>query len=199
RVVERIPATRPVAPGLDTALVRLDGPILLSHGGTSEGRPWSGPALVAFGQASLPDRGDFSLELPSGLFLTGFRVGGPEVINLRIHQDGRPLDVPSWGLLFLSASLPSVAGGPADPGAWDRWFGDQNAFAEGEDEARARARKAESLSRDLAELYASVRTLRESGRPDPDRLHALAERVADFPEEWLLRAELAELMGEVAS
>ncbi len=197
RVAERIPAAHPVAPELGTALVRLEGPILVSRHGAGEGRPWSGPALVAFGDAALPERGAFSLELPSGLFLTGFRIGGHEVINLRVHQDGRPLDVPSWALLFLSSSLPSVAGGPADPGAWDHWFGDQNAFAEGEAEAEARARKAGALPRELAGLYEAVRALRDAGRPDLDALRALEDRLTDFPEEWLLRAELAELEHEL--
>ena len=199
RVAERVAASRAVAPGLATALVRLEGPVLLSRGGKAESRPWPGQALVAFGHATLPERGAFSLELPSGLFLTGFRVGGHEVINLRVHQDGRPLDLPSWTLLFLSASLPSVAGGAADPQAWDQWFGDQNAFAEGEAEAQARARKAESLSPELAALYQEVRALREGGRPDPVRREALAARASHHPEEWLLQSELAELAMEVTA
>lgn len=199
RVAGRVAASRPVAPGLGTALARLEGPVMLSRNGKAEGRPWSGPALVAFGGGALPERGAFSLDLPSGLFLTGFRVGGHEVINLRAHQDGRPLDLPSWALLLLSADLPSVAGGPADPGAWDRWFGDQNAFAEGEAEAQARARKAEALTPELAALYLEVRALREAGHPDPARRQALAARAARHPEEWLLRAELAELETEVTA
>ena len=199
RVAERVAASHPVAPGLSTALVRLEGPVLLSRGGRAEGRPWPGQALVAFGQAPLPVRGAFSLELPSGLFLTGFRVGGHEVINLRVHQDGRPLDVPSWGLLFLSAGLPSVAGGAADPQAWDHWFGDQNAFAEGEAEAEARARKAGALSPELATLYEEVRALREGGHPDPALRRALAARAAAHPGEWLLQAEVAELETEVTA
>ena len=199
RIAQRIPASRTVAPGLATALVHLDGPVALSRGGRAEGRPWPGQAMVAFGRGSLPARGAFSLELPTGLFLTGFRVGDHEVINLRVHQNGRPLDVPSWALLFLSESLPSVAGGPADPEAWDRWFGDQNAFAEGEAEAQARARKAEALPPALAGLYQEVRALREAGRPDPNRTEALAALAGGHPDEWLLSAELAELGAEVVS
>lgn len=193
RVVARIPARRELAPGLATALARVEGPVLLSRNGVAEGRPWPGEALVAFGQGALPPRGAFSLDLPSGLFLTGFRVGGHEVINLRGHQDGRPLDLPSWTLLFLSQGLPSVAGGPADPGAWDHWFGDQGAFAEGEAESLARARKASSLPPELAELYIEVKTLREGGSPDGARLRALLARARAHPAEWLLQAELTEL------
>lgn len=193
RVVARIPARQQLSPGLATALVRVEGPLLLSRNGQAEGRPWPGEALVAFGTGDLPPLGAFSLDLPSGLYLTGFRVAGHEVVNLRGHQDGRPLDLPSWALLFLSPNLPSVAGGPADPGAWDHWFGDQGAFAEGEAEAQARARKAASLPSGVADLYLQVRALRQvPGRPAA-RFAALAAQVAAHPDEWLLQAELAEL------
>ena len=193
KVVARIPARGEVGPGLATALARVEGPIQISRQGKAEGRPWPGEALVAFGRGALPHRGAFSLDLPSGLFLTGFRVGEHEVINLRGHQEGRPLDLPSWALLFLSAGLPSVAGGPADPGAWDAWFGDHSALAEGEAEAQARERKASALTDELGKLYLEVRTYREGGRSDGARLEALRARAAAHPSEWLLHAELAEL------
>ncbi|HEX9011061.1 MAG TPA: aromatic amino acid hydroxylase [Holophagaceae bacterium] len=199
RVAGRVAGSHPVAPGLETALARLEGPVMVSRAGRAEGRPWPGQALVAFGAGELPGRGAFSLDLPSGLFLTGFRIGEHEVINLRVHQDGRPLDVPSWALLFLSSSLPSVAGGPADPEAWDRWFGEQNAFAEGEAEAEARARKAEALSAELAALYEEVRALRKAGRPDARRREDLTARASRHPGEWLLQSELAELATEVTA
>ncbi|BDU69710.1 hypothetical protein GETHOR_18110 [Geothrix oryzae] len=193
RVTAQIAARQPVAPGLATALARIEGPVLLSRQGAAEGRPWTGEALVAFGRGALPPRGAFNLELPSGLALSGFRVDGHEVIDLQGHLDGRPLDLPSWALLFLSEGLPSVAGGPADPGSWDRWFGDQGAFSEGEAEAQARIRKAESLPAEVAELYLEVRALREGGRRDGPRLRALADRARRHPAEWLLQAELTEL------
>ncbi len=198
RVVERVQATRPLSPDLATSLVRLEGPVLLSRLGQSVGRPWPGQALVAFGTGILPEHGAFSLELSTGLSLTGFRIGEHEVINLRAHQGSRPLDIPSWALLILSASLPSVAGGPADPGAWDRWFGAQNAFAEGNAEAEARARKAEALPADVAALYDEVRRTREAGTPDAGILATLEARAAAHPGEWLLKAELTELQLEVA-
>jgi len=193
KVVARIPARGPLAPGLATALARVEGPVQISRNGKALERPWPGEALVAFGQGGLPRRGAFSLDLPSGLFLTGFRVGEHEVINLRGHQDGRPLDLPSWALLFLSEGLPSVAGGPADPGAWDAWFGDQSALAEGEAEAQARNRKALALSGEVAALYGEARTLRELGSIDQDRLRRLRAQAAKHPAEWLLLAEVAEL------
>ena len=195
KVVARIPARGELAPGLSTALARVEGPIQISQKGVAEGRPWPGEALVAFGRSALPHRGAFSLDLPSGLFLTGFRVGEHEVINLRGHQDGRPLDLPSWALLFLSEGLPSVAGGPADPGAWNAWFGNQAALAEGEAEAQARERKASSLLTEVSELYAGVRELREGGISVPGRLQELRDRAGHHRDEWLLQAELAELEG----
>jgi phenylalanine-4-hydroxylase len=193
KVVARIPARGELGPGLSTALARVEGPVQISREGKAEGRPWPGEALVAFGAGILPHRGAFSLDLPSGLFLTGFRVGEHEVINLRAHQDGRPLDLPSWALLFLSGKLPSVAGGPADPSAWDEWFGDPSALAEGEGEAQARGRKALSLSPDLMKLYLEVKTLREGGRINPHQLKVLKDRATAHPSEWLLKAELDEL------
>ena len=192
KVVARFPAGKSLSPGLSTALARLEGPIQVSRKGRAEARPWPGEALVAFGHGPLPRHGAFSLDLPSGLVLTGFRVGGHEIINLRGHLDQRPLDLPSWALLFLSEGLPSVAGGPADPGAWDEWFGDAS-LAEGEAEARARDRKAQALPGELASLYVEARNLREGGSLDGSRLEALKARAKAHPEEWLLLAEVTEL------
>lgn len=195
KVVQQV-LGRPQPSGLATALARLEGPVLMSRGGQAAAPPWAGEALVAFGTGTLPHRGAFSLSLASGLFLTGFRVGEHEVVNLRGHLGGRPLDLPSWALLFISEGLPSVAGGPADPGAWDRWFGELNAFAEGEAESLARTRKAEALPPELASLYAEVRALRESSRPDPLRLAAILRAVSGHPSDWLLVEELKELSRE---
>ena len=197
KVVQQVTGRGP-SPGMESALARLEGPVLLSQGGRADQRPWAGEAVVAFGKGELPPRGTFSLDLSSGLFLTGFRVGQHEVINLRGHVDGRPLDLPSWALLFLSEGLPSVGGGPADPGAWDRWHGELNTFAEGEAEDLARRRKAEALAPGLGALYAEVRALRESGRPDPERVAAIERQLAGHPSDWLLASELRELHAEGA-
>ncbi|MBM7112213.1 aromatic amino acid hydroxylase [Archangium primigenium] len=193
RVVEALPGPHPVAEGLSTALVRLEGPVLLSRGGQAQGKPWSGLALVAFGEGSLPEQGDFRVTLPSGLTLEGFAVGGGEVLNLRGTLAGQTLDLPNVAQLFLSAGLPSVAGGPADPAAWDHWFGELNAFTEGEGESQARARKASALPTPLAALYREVRALRESHAFDTKRLEQLSRATTAFPEDWLLRQELEEL------
>jgi phenylalanine-4-hydroxylase len=194
RVVERIAGERPVAPNLTTALARVQGPVLVSRDGRALGRPIPGDVLVVFGRGQTPEQGAFSLELSSGLFLTGFAVGDGQVVNLRGHQSGRPLDLPSCTSLFTSETLPSVAGGAADPAAWDHWFGELNAFAAGEAEARARARKAEALPRELAALYQEVRRIREEGTPRPERLNAILKRAGRFADDWLLKEEVLELL-----
>jgi phenylalanine-4-hydroxylase len=197
KVVELRVGLRPVAEGLGTALVRLEGPVLLSREGKAQGRPWTGEALVAFGAGTLPERGEFRLELASGLRLQGFAVGNGEVLHLRGSIGEQPLELPSVAQLYLSEGLPSVAGGPADPGAWDRWFGELNAFTEGDGEARARERKANALPRPVAALYREVRALRESGELRPERLEQLDRAISAFPDEWLLREEVEELRASV--
>lgn len=195
RVVGLVSAGRQVAPGLTHALARLDGPVMTSLGGRAlEGRrPWKGPALVAFGEGTLPERGDFRLQLGGGLELSGFSVGGGEVLALQGQLGGRALELPAVAQLFVSRGLPSVAGGPADPGGWDRWFGELDAFTAGEGEARARAKKAEALHPSLAALYREVRALREGRKASAERLEQLARAASDFRDDWLLRTELEEL------
>ncbi|HXC16573.1 MAG TPA: aromatic amino acid hydroxylase [Holophagaceae bacterium] len=99
----------------------------------------------------------------------------------------------SDGLVFTSAALPSVGGGPADPEAWDQAFGEFNTFAAGDAEARARAAKAQALAPDMAALYADLRRERESGHPDPAVLARIAKAAIQHPGDWLLKAELDEL------
>ncbi|MCE9667992.1 aromatic amino acid hydroxylase [Myxococcus stipitatus] len=194
RVLESVPAPRPVAPGLTAALVRMEGPVIVSRGGKGDGgRPWNGPALVAFGSGVLPRRGPFKLSLESGLELEGFASDGGEVLALRARLAGRELDVPAVTKLFVTTHLPSVAGGPSDPETWDRWFGEVNAFAEGDGEAKARARKALALHPSLAALYREVRDLRDAGKAKPERLAQIAAAATDFQDDWLLRVEVDEL------
>jgi phenylalanine-4-hydroxylase len=133
--------------------------------------------------------------LASGLRLRGFAVGGGEVLQLEGALAGRPLDLPPWGLVLLSRALPSVAGGPADPAAWDRWFGALSSFGAGEGEARARARKAAALPPGLAALYAELRGVRERGEATRERLLAIREAAEAFRDDWLLRAEVDELLS----
>jgi phenylalanine-4-hydroxylase len=198
KVVEAVAGGAEVAPGLRTVLCRLAGPVLVSGGGTAEGRTWPGEVVVAFGRARLPPRGPFDLRLPGELSLQGFAVGGDEVVNLRGARAGRPIELPSWALLFLSEDLRSVAGGPADPAAWDRSLGELSSFVAGEGEARARAHKAAALPPGLAALYAEVRRLRESGEATAERLLAIRDLAAAYTDDWLLREEVEELLPQGA-
>ncbi len=197
RVGSLVEGDRPAGPALGTALVRVDGPVLLSRGGVADGRPVDGPALVALGADGSPPPGRFEIELPTGLVLAGFSVDGREVLDLRAWMGGRPVDVPPGCLLTLARAVPSVAGGPADPGAWDRWFGAFAPFADGDGEARARARKSAALPKEVADLYAAVRHLRESRQEASADLERILEAAARHPEEWLLQEEVAELVAGI--
>ncbi|BDU74406.1 aromatic amino acid hydroxylase [Mesoterricola silvestris] len=177
-------------------IVGLDGPVLVSRAGKAQGEPWMGQALVAFGAGGLPERGPFTLELPGGVGLSGFRTGNFETIDLKGHSPGGALDLPSRALLFLAGKLPSVAGGPADPETWDRHFG---VGPPGEAEQLARQRKAASLPPDLAALYAEVRALRDRGEAPPGRLREIRAALAAFPGDWLLAQEVEELLTPAAS
>ena len=115
RVAELFPAPGPLAPGLATALARLEGPVVRSRAGRALPPAFHGPGLVAFGRGRLTAPGPFELSLASGLRLTGFHVGHGEVLRLSGTLAGRPLALPAWALLELAEGLPSVAGGPADP------------------------------------------------------------------------------------
>jgi phenylalanine-4-hydroxylase len=198
RVVERVEAPS-AAGGLRTALARLAGPAIVSRGGVAAGRPFPGEAIVAFGEADLPARGPFEVALRSGLRLEGFAAGEGEVLRLRGELAGRPLDLPPWALVLVSRALPSVGGGPADPAAWDRWFGELSSFSAGEGEARARASKAAALAPGLAALYAEVRRIREVGTSSRERLLAIREAAERWRDDWLLRAEVDELLAPGAA
>jgi len=103
--------------------------------------------------------------------------------------------VPPWAILAVAPAIPSVAGGPADPGTWDRYFGELSSFASGDGEARARARKAAALPPRLGALYAEVRGMRERGAVERDRLLAIRDAAAEFDGDWLLRTEVEELLA----
>ena len=179
---------------LPAGLAVLEGPVLVSRAGLAQGEPWPGQALVAFGPGSLPANGAFRLDLPEGVSLSGFRVDGHETIHLEGTQQGRPLTLPARALFFLAQDLPSVAGGPADPEAWDRHFGGQPA-ADPEAERLARQRKAQALPAPLAALYQEVRELRRDRGAGRDRLREIRRALSGFPGEWLLLAEVEELLA----
>ncbi len=192
-VVERAPALRPPAPGLTASAARLRGPVQLARAGRALAPPFAGDALVAFGEGRLPERGAFALELASGLRLEGFAEGDHVVRDLRATLGDVIVAAEARALLLVTPGLPSVAGGPADPAAWDEHFGEANAFGGGEGEAEARAKKAASLPEGAARLYERVRALRTSSARRARDVDELDRAAAAFPDEWLLRAEIAEL------
>ena len=194
-VVETLHAgAKPAGPGLGTALAVVRGPTLLSRDGRALGAPAEEPAVIAFGDVRVPPEGSFCLAFASGVSLSG-RVAGGVATELRASIGSRELEVPARAVLLATPSLPSVAGGAGDPGAWDWHFGTTARDEDGE--ARARAHKASALAPAVAALYAEVRALRESGRTDRARLAKVAREARRFPDEWLLRTELEELQAGV--
>jgi phenylalanine-4-hydroxylase len=190
----------PGGAGRVTLMARLEGPVMVSRGGrTLMEAPFRGPALVAFGPAPDPASGAFRCTLPGGLSLSGVRAGGHEVTGFQASLQGRPLDLPPSALLLFSQGLPGVAGGPGDAEAWDRWFGEGEPARAGAAELEARRRKAQALPGRLAELYLEVARMRESGRIVPARLLQIRERLAQFPDDWLLACEVGELLGTPAT
>ena len=190
RVAEVDFPPEPTSDVLSARFVRLEGPILVSEDYRAVGGPRVTEALIFFGEARLPSRGAFDVSLGNGLRVAGYLAGQNEVVDVRVWFQAEPVVVPSVALVFFAVSVPSVAGGPSDPGAWDDAFGALDAFASGDAEERARASKAASLSTDLASAYAAVRTARAAGNTDVEGLEAVLQR---YPNEWLLREELAEL------
>ena len=71
------------------------------------------------------------------------------------------------------------------------YFGALESFQTGTGERIARQHKADELTVELASLYAELRALRESG--SRTGLTKLAERVRDYPDEFILQVELTEL------
>jgi phenylalanine-4-hydroxylase len=192
-VAERAPSLRPPAPGLSSSAALLRGPVQLARGGSAIGSPFAGDALVVFGEGRLPERGPFSLTFPSGLRVEGVATGNHEARSVRATLGDVTIAASDRLLVLFSPTLPSVAGGPADPASWDEHFGEANLFGGGEGEAEARAKKAASLPKGAAELYERVRTLRAAGGGKGRALDAIEQQAAAFPDEWLLREEIDEL------
>jgi phenylalanine-4-hydroxylase len=141
----------------------------------------------------------FSLDLPGGLRIQGRWGAEGQAGEIQGSLRGQPLDLPGTALLVCAGGLPGVAGGPADPGAWDRWFGEpQAAPRHPAAEQQARQRKAEALPAGLAALYEEVGRMRRSGRIEPERLEAIRGELLHYPEDWLLEREREELLALVA-
>jgi hypothetical protein len=168
---------------------------MVSRGFRCVEKPRRIDAVVLIGGERLPRRGPFSLRLASGVEATGFVVQGHEVVDFHVWEHGRQLPVPTWSLVAVAESIPSVAGGPADAAQWDEYFGALDTFSGGVGEAVARQHKAEALPEGLGALYAEVRRMREARRVDRPRLEAIVEAARDFGGEPLLEGEVQELLA----
>ena len=186
----------PTASGLATAAAVLSGPVQLSREGRADDDPVEAPAVVAIGDRRVPRDGPFRLAFDSGLRLSG-RIADGLAVELRGAVGSRELPLPGRAVLLSTPSIPSVAGGPGDPAAWDERFGSPVGGDEGE--ARARAHRIAALPPRLATLYAEVRAIRERGALDRERLAAIAREAEAYPGDWLLREELAELSASDAA
>jgi phenylalanine-4-hydroxylase len=182
---------RETGPSLTAAVIELAGPVMLSKNGQVVEGPKKNSAVVLIGNERLPERGPFSFTLSSGAEASGFVVEGHEVIDFRLWYAGKQLPVPTWAYVAIAQSIPSVAGGPADPATWDRHFGQLDSFSAGTSEAVARKRKADELSTSLAKAYVDVSAMRSSKRVDRKRLDAIRQ---DFKDEGLLMEEVVDLL-----
>jgi phenylalanine-4-hydroxylase len=182
---------RETGPNLTAAVIELGGPVMLSKAGVVTEGPRRNNAVVLIGIEKLPARGHFSFTLRSGVEVSGFVVEGHEVIDFTAWYAGKPLPVPTWAYVAIAQSIPSVAGGPADPATWDKHFGQLDSFTAGTSEALARKRKAEELSSATAQAYRDVAKMRETKHVDPKRLESLRKEHQD---EKLLVEEIGQLL-----
>ena len=182
---------RETGPNLTAAVIELGGPVMLSRAGVVTEGPRKNNAVVLIGTEKLPTRGHFSFTLRSGVEVSGFVVEGHEVIDFTAWYAGKPLPVPTWAYVAIAQSIPSIAGGPADPATWDKHFGQLDSFTAGSSEAIARKRKAEELSSATAQAYRDVAKMREAKSVDPKRLEALRK---EHKNETLLVDEIVELL-----
>jgi phenylalanine-4-hydroxylase len=170
--------------------------LLLSGGRELTGRVvqvWAGPDGTLAGAQAL-------LEGPVLLSRGGIKAAEPWPGPALVTFAGAPppeREPLTDAYRVASDGLPGVAGGPGDPEAWDRHFGPA-AAASGEQEALARRRKAEALPAALADRYAEVRWMREHGPLDRARLAELRRELPAWPGDWLLAAEIEELLGGAA-
>jgi phenylalanine-4-hydroxylase len=186
---------RDSGPNLTATVLELSGPTMVSQGFRCVEKPRRIDAVVLIGSERLPRRGPFSLRLASGVEASGLVVQGHEVVDFHVWEHGRPLPVPTWSLVAVAESIPSVAGGPADPAQWDEDLGALDAFSSGASEEEARRHKADELPAELAALYAEVRRMREGRAVDRSRLAAILEAGRRFGEEALLVEEVRELLA----
>lgn len=181
---------------LTAAAVVFGGYTMVSKDGVCTEKPKRVDAVVLVGDARLPARGAFAIKLSSEVEASGFVIDGHEVVDFRASYQGRPLGVQPWARVLVAREIRAVAGGPADPRAWDEAFGKLDSFQAGSREDEARAHKAEELPPELAALYAEVLAATKVLRPSRDSLYALERKAAAFPDEVLLQGELSRLVGQ---
>ncbi len=179
----------------DMKVVLLDGPTMITRNRRSAAGPALVPAVILRSPVALPHEGAFSLDLPNGLRASGFMGPGMEAVNLRVELDGELLDLPTRARVVAFESMPSVAGGPADPETWDRTFGELSSSRSGNGEEAARAAKAAEVPASLTYLYRRVNALAGKAVTGAS-LDELRDRAEKFPHEWLLHESIARLASE---
>ncbi len=105
-------------------------------------------------------------------------------------RHGERLFEPDWGPydMAVGARIDSVFGGVADRERY-QLYKDMTPEP-------TQHPVMDEATRQLMDLYAQVRAQRESGQPDGKELKAVRERLSAYPQEWLIRLELAELLPE---
>jgi phenylalanine-4-hydroxylase len=188
-------AGRDTGPHLSVSAVELSGPTMISKNGVCTERPKKIDSVILIGKEKLPRQGRFSMRLSSGVEASGYVVEGHEVVDFRVWNQGQSVGVPTWASVAIAESIPSVAGGPADPQMWDQYFGPLDSFTAGNAEDEARQNKAQELPKALGALYLEVRTMREKKAINAARLKEIAKELVQFGDDTLLSLEVAELQN----
>ena len=138
------------------------------------------------------------LEFASGIVLEGvcksvFQVEGKTLIvtftDCSIKHGDEVLFAPEWGTFDMACGeqVVSVFGGAADRAAISE-------ITKNQGKPRPQKRNVTPEIKDLIPLYTQVREIRESGRKDISALEKIATQLSRFPNDWLLRLEILELL-----
>ena len=152
----------------------------------------AGPALVAFGAGELPERGPFKLELASGLKLQGFAVGGGEVLNLRGELGGRPVELPAVASSSQRGTCPRWPAARRTRARGTAGSASSTPSPRARARRKAREKKATALHPSLAGALPRGARHARVARLNPERLEQIPA-ATDFPDDWLLQAEVDEL------
>ena len=139
------------------------------------------------------------LTFASGIRLEGemidqTRVDGKLVLlsftNCKVYKDDQILFDPSWGQfdMAIGKSIDSVFSGPADREA----YGITDSFVK----KTVPEKRVDPEKERLYQLYTAVRLMRKDNKIDGDQLvFILKELKQNFPNEWLIRLEMLELIA----